>query len=98
MHNAAVKNREEVIDILKQKGITIKFLFQSFIIMSYSFFYNLFQGARYEILNSDRKSPFDLAIDSKCKALLDYSSDKEALNRLNQDYFDNEDENYDSDD
>ena len=71
IHNAAVKNRIEVIEFLKEKGV------------------------RFDILNSDLKSPYDLALDAKCKALLEYNVDYHS--RMNKDYFNDEDGN-DSDD
>ena len=32
------------------------------------------RGARLDIINRDNKSPFDLAVDSRCKSLLQYKS------------------------
>jgi hypothetical protein len=52
-------------------------------------------GAKIDLLNSDQKTPFDLAIDSTCKALLEL--DKKRMDELSKDYLNDEDGN-DSDD
>lgn len=50
------------------------------------------RGARVDIINRDKKAPYDLTIDPRCKAMLDYKIDKEALLLLNSDYLDEQED------
>ena len=51
---------------------------------------------RLDIVNRDLKTPYDLAIDSKTRSLLEFKLDRETLLERNAEYLNNE-ENNDSD-
>lgn len=48
------------------------------------------KGAKLDLLNNDSKSPYDLAIDAKCKSLLESNVNQEQTLKRNSEYLDNE--------
>lgn len=80
---AAVKNRPEIIELLKDKGKQNQI--ES---LNQIYKWNL-TGSRFDLMNNDGKTAYDLALDPQCKALLQFEVDNEA----NRDYIADEEYN-----